>query len=79
MENSGDIALQYDAYRVTIDGQTRNGSPLYEKALAPGDSALEGIYFDDSIHVESGSYTMRIALLFDGQVVGEGSETVEVS
>lgn len=75
--SEGDIVLNYDTIRVSIDGNSRTDSSSFDSELLPGESSNEYVSLLDNLAVDSGSHDLTIELQNDGETVA--SETTSVS
>lgn len=74
VRNSGEINLQYDSVRLSIDGISKTKSLYNAKSVEVGSSTTE--YLSPGISVDNGQHELTIELLNDGEPVVEKSVTV---
>jgi hypothetical protein len=69
VQNSGDVRLTYDSYKISIDGTSRTVSLYSANELAPGESTTESEYLTDDITVDNGAHTLEVTLRYNGEPV----------
>ena len=74
IRNTGEIDLQYDAVRISIDGISKKVSLYSAQSVEIGSSTME--YVSTEITVDNGQHELTIELLNDGEPVVSKSTTV---
>jgi len=73
--NLGDISLDYDSVRITIDGVSQTESLAFAESISPGGSESENLYLD-GISVSPGEHELTIELRHQGETIATMSTTV---
>jgi len=73
VQNTGEVKLQYDSVRFSIDGVSKTESLYRAKSVEVGSSRSE--YLNPEITVDNGQHELTIELLNDGETVVSKSTT----